>query len=83
MTPFQSDLEAALANQLYAAARAADVTQSQMADAAGIGREAMSAYLNGRRAFPLPVLIAACERVGITFDSLVHRAEAEASRQAQ
>lgn len=81
MTPFASDKEAALVQQLAAQVRAKRITQAELAKAVGISREAVSAYFNGKRSIPLPVLLAACEQVGVELGTLVRMAEAQVGEQ--
>lgn len=80
MTPFGTALEGAIASQVIAEAKRSKVSQSEMAVAAGIGREALSKYLNGHRPMPLNVLILICERLGVSLDAVVRRAEDQAGQ---
>lgn len=72
MSPFETPLERDLVTLLYRYARAERISQAELAKASGITREAMSSYINGHRPMPLRVLIASCERVGVSLDDLVH-----------
>ena len=83
MTPFKTPLEGYLAQQITAERKAAGVTVEELANAAGIGRPALSAYLNGRRDMPLATLVLICQRLGVTVRDLAERAELQASQEAR
>ena len=75
MAPFETPLEREIVTRMYRHARAERVSQAQLAEAAGITREAMSSYINGHRPIPFRVLLAACDRLNLPFEQLVAEAE--------
>jgi len=55
---------------------AADMSQGRLAAAAGVGREAMSNYLLGKRDMPFSVLVKVSGALGLSPRSLFELAEA-------
>ena len=74
MAPFNTPLEREIVTRMYRHARAERVSQAELAKAADVTREAMSSYINGHRPIPFRVLLAACDRLGLSFDELVAEA---------
>lgn len=77
MAPFHSEREAALVQQLAAVARARKHTQAELAEVAGVGRPALSAWFNGHAPMPIPALVAICDHIGLPPDALVRMAQAQ------
>lgn len=76
MTLPKTDLEGAILDQIILVMNRVTpkVSQGDLAEHAGVSRESISNYLNGKRAMPLGVLVAICERLGVSMTDLVNRA---------
>lgn len=75
MSPFKTPLEAAIAAEITDEYKRQGLSQAELAEAAGLGREALNAALNGRAAMKLPTFIAICERLGVSINEIILRAE--------
>lgn len=67
---------AAVATVIKMEMAAAGLSQAKLGAAAGVGREAMSNYLLGKRDMPFSVLVKVSEALGLSPRSLFELAEA-------
>jgi transcriptional regulator with XRE-family HTH domain len=76
MTTYGERLEAALAKQIRIELAEREITQKDLAEAAGIGRPALNRYMQCKQSFPMPVFFSIAEALGLTPRVLMERAEA-------
>jgi plasmid maintenance system antidote protein VapI len=76
MTTYGDRLEAAVATEVRVELAVQRMSQKALAEAVGVGREALNNYLNGHRDMPMPVFIRIAEALGLTAQELMQRAEA-------
>lgn len=83
MNTYGERLEAALATQIKVQLVELDMTQSELAEAAGVGRPAMNRYLKGHQSMPMPTFFRVAEVLGCTPMVLMQRAEARIQPEEQ
>jgi Predicted transcriptional regulator len=76
MNTYGEQLEAALATQVKVELVERGMTQTELAEAAGVGRPAMNRYLKGHQSMPMPTFFAVAEVLGLSPRVLMERAEA-------
>jgi transcriptional regulator with XRE-family HTH domain len=76
MNTYSEQLEAALATEIKVVLMERGMTQTELAEAAGVGRPAMNRYLKGHQSMPMPTYFAVASVLGLSPRVLMERAEA-------
>ena len=74
-------MELALAKQIKVELAERDMTQTDLAEAAGVGRPAMNRYLQGKSSIPMPTFLKVASVLGISPDVLMGRIVERASKE--
>jgi len=83
METYGEKLEAALAIQIKVELAERDWTQTDLAEAVGVGRPALNRYMRGKASMPMPTYFKVAEVLGLSPRELMQRAEARIPREAQ
>ena len=73
--------ELALAKQVKVELAERDMTQTDLAEAAGVGRPAMNRYLQGKSSMPMPTFLKVASVLGLGPDVLMSRIVERASKE--
>jgi transcriptional regulator with XRE-family HTH domain len=83
METYGEKLEAALATQIKVELAERDWTQTDLAEAVGVGRPALNRYMRGKQSMPMPTFFKVAEVLGLSPQVLMQRAEARIPQEAQ
>ncbi len=83
MNTYGERLEAALSTQIKVELAERDMNQTDLAEAAGVGRPAMNRYLKGHQSMPMPTFFKVAEVLGLSAQVLMQRAEARIPAEEQ
>lgn len=81
MNTNEERMELAMAKQIKVELAERDMTQTDLAEAAGVGRPAMNRYLQGKSSIPMPTFLKVASVLGIGPDVLMTRIVERASKE--